>query len=88
MDMQMLHLGRMTWSELGRGEAPVKGQVGSGKSGSLEIPSCRGHSLVITILAFFTVILWWITLGIHCHYPIAARIGPHTVLYWLFVVLG
>lgn len=52
----MLHLGRMTWSGLGRGEAPVKGQVGSGKSGSLEIPSCRGHSLVSRSLAFHTVI--------------------------------
>lgn len=74
MDMQMLHLGRMTWSELGRGEAPVKGQVGSGKSGPLEIPSCRGHSLVSRSPAFLTVILWWIPLYVHGQYPIPGSI--------------
>jgi hypothetical protein len=49
--LQMLHLSRMTWSELGTG-----GSFANGKAGNLkavtpvatpgQLPMCRGHSLV------------------------------------------
>ncbi|KAG0605425.1 hypothetical protein M758_9G057900 [Ceratodon purpureus] len=50
-DVQMLHLSRMTWTELGRGGSFANGQAGNLKavtpvSTPGQLPLCRGHSLI------------------------------------------
>ncbi|XP_024392053.1 uncharacterized protein [Physcomitrium patens] len=46
-DVQMLHLHRMMWSELGRGRAFANGQPGNLKASTPgPLPLCRGHSLI------------------------------------------
>lgn len=47
--LQMLHLSKMTWSELGRNARNYpNGQVGKAKTTPGQLPPCKGHSLVRT----------------------------------------
>ena len=53
MCLQMLHLSRMTWTELGRGGGFANGNAGNLKAVTPvaipgQLPQCRGHSLVGT----------------------------------------
>lgn len=46
-DVQMFHLGKMTWSELGRARTVAEGQACNVKAATPGwVPRCRGHSLV------------------------------------------